>query len=435
MKPISSSPQAAQIAEKLSVIAMTTGTPTPLTQTSSSPKPLQPTPAIAKLISPFPFHGAKSPIGHFDPEAHIKAKANELGGLPGNPTGPVVAVANGYMQRFQGCDIFYSPTTGAHEVHGDVRVKYLDYLEGPSGVLGLPTTDESGSPDGVGRYNHFVGGSIYWSPNTGPMMVRGSIRDVWANQGWETGALKYPIANPYTMYVADSRIVPTTSWGMFENGAILSSNDGAAVALAAEVAPDALRMLIRKNFDQQFHQSPDNVGLQAQVDTVSVTDWTYSLAKSGGRKITFRLYGFHDNGLAPDTNFTAEVELGFDLVWPDAFAEPTRKTLVAGLYSVHVEASGLGSQSLADGIKNGIWNGFYPTAGPDPLTPYVPSGWRAVTSFDTGAEQDGSSIDVIGILVTQDGGLQVLVNPLPSGIGALRQRKAQAVIEDLILGV
>ena len=46
----------------------------------------------------------------------------------------------------------------------------------PRACLGFPTTDEKGSPDGVGRYNHFSGSggsSIYWSPTTGAHSVHG----------------------------------------------------------------------------------------------------------------------------------------------------------------------------------------------------------------------------------------------------------------------
>ncbi len=47
-------------------------------------------------------------------------------------------------------------------------------LGGAAGPLGLPLTDETGTPDGIGRFNHFQGGSIYWTPATGAAMVRGS---------------------------------------------------------------------------------------------------------------------------------------------------------------------------------------------------------------------------------------------------------------------
>ena len=38
---------------------------------------------------------------------------------------------------------------------------------GDTGFLGAPQTAESVCPDGRGRYIHFAGGSIYWTPTTG----------------------------------------------------------------------------------------------------------------------------------------------------------------------------------------------------------------------------------------------------------------------------
>ncbi len=66
-----------------------------------------------------------------------------------------------------------------------------------SSALGYPVTDELVTPGGVGRYNHFQTGSIYWTPATGAREVRGAIRDRWASTGWERGALGYPTSDEY----------------------------------------------------------------------------------------------------------------------------------------------------------------------------------------------------------------------------------------------
>jgi hypothetical protein len=82
-----------------------------------------------------------------------------------------------------------------HEVHGAIRGKYLA-LGAETSILGYPTTDETGTPDGIGRYNHFQAGSIYWTPNTGANEVHGLIREFWAKQGWERNPnLGYPISD------------------------------------------------------------------------------------------------------------------------------------------------------------------------------------------------------------------------------------------------
>lgn len=145
--------------------------------------------------------------------------------------------------------LFWSPTTGAHVIYGYIRNKYaaMGFERGPqgypttdeldtssgrgrfnnmqggtliwrrgtteafavygwiydkwgqtgwdTGFLGFPTTDEGGCPDGVGRFNHFEGGSIYWTPNLGAHVVTGAIRDAWAAQGWETGSWGYPTSD------------------------------------------------------------------------------------------------------------------------------------------------------------------------------------------------------------------------------------------------
>jgi hypothetical protein len=88
----------------------------------------------------------------------------------------------------------YTTPTGRFEVYGAILKKYLA-LGGPRSFLGLPTTNETGTPDGVGRFNHFRGGSIYWTPQTGAHEVHGMIRDRWAQLGWEKSYLGYPVSD------------------------------------------------------------------------------------------------------------------------------------------------------------------------------------------------------------------------------------------------
>ena len=102
----------------------------------------------------------------------------------------------GRYSNFQGGTIFWTPQTGAHEIHGEILKKWVK-LGGRRGFLGYPITDETGTPDGIGRYNHFQGGSIYWTPNTGAHEVHGAIRDKWASLNWERGALRYPISDEF----------------------------------------------------------------------------------------------------------------------------------------------------------------------------------------------------------------------------------------------
>ena len=109
--------------------------------------------------------------------------------------------------------IYWSPNTGAHEVHGAIRQKYESMGWGMS-VLGYPTTNESGCRDGVGRYNHFERGSIYWTPKLGAHEVHGPIRERWKDLGWEKSSLGYPI----TDQLADPDKGSSGQYSRFEKG-------------------------------------------------------------------------------------------------------------------------------------------------------------------------------------------------------------------------
>lgn len=204
--------------------------------------------------------GVGTPNGTVGLEAidPILAYYQSLGGpasFLGNETGPETNVAGGLVQPYQGGSIFYSSATGPHVVIGAILAKYND-MGGPAGVLGFPTsdeqgtadgtarfntfagtggsalywtpntgahsiqgaiyahftaqggeatlgaptTDEQGTPDGTGRYNHFTNdASIYWTPNTGAQAIHGAIRDKWASLGWERSPLGYPTSDEFAV--------------------------------------------------------------------------------------------------------------------------------------------------------------------------------------------------------------------------------------------
>jgi hypothetical protein len=101
---------------------------------------------------------------------------------------------HGRYNHFQGGSIYWTSQTGAHEVHGLIR-QHWAALGWERSFLGYPLTDETPTPDSVGRYNHFQGGSIYWTPQTNAHEVHGAIRDKWAALGWERSFLGYPITD------------------------------------------------------------------------------------------------------------------------------------------------------------------------------------------------------------------------------------------------
>ena len=140
-------------------------------------------------------------FGAHEVHGAIDVKWSALGwemGVHGYPVTDEQPSADGIgrYNDFQDGSIYWSPSTGAQSIHGAIKAKWAQ-LQWEAGFLGYPVTDERGTPDGIGRYNHLQGGSVYWSPATGAHEVHGAIGDAWAVQGWETGTLGYPTSDEY----------------------------------------------------------------------------------------------------------------------------------------------------------------------------------------------------------------------------------------------
>jgi uncharacterized protein with LGFP repeats len=112
---------------------------------------------------------------------------DELAAKGDGPAGHPLARYN----HFERGSIYWKSGIGAFEVHGGIRDKWFQ-LGAEWSLVGFPKTDETSCPDNYGRYNHFEGGSIYWTPATGANEVLGAIRDTWAGQGWEKSFYGYP---------------------------------------------------------------------------------------------------------------------------------------------------------------------------------------------------------------------------------------------------
>jgi hypothetical protein len=146
----------------------------------------------------------------------ILAHYNALGGSAsflGRATSGELGAPDGVgrYNYFQGGAIYFTPALDAHELHGDIFGKWTD-LRREQGILGYPITDETGTPDGVGRFNHFQWGSIYWTPSTGAHALHGSIGGKWAQMGFERSALGYPIS--------DEHDVPNGRQSDFQHGSL-----------------------------------------------------------------------------------------------------------------------------------------------------------------------------------------------------------------------
>ena len=105
----------------------------------------------------------------------------------------------GRRQTFEGGVIVWHPDLGVSEVRGAILRRYEEL---GATAWGYPTTDQSWTPDGDGRYNNFrhlaTGAemSIYWTAETGAHEVAGPIREHWVELGWECSELGYPTGPP-----------------------------------------------------------------------------------------------------------------------------------------------------------------------------------------------------------------------------------------------
>lgn len=117
-----------------------------------------------------------------------------LRALLGAPTGPEIAQGAVHYRDYQRGRLYSSAATGVHEVHGAIWAKYRG--SGGQAALGVPVTDETGTGDGVGRYNDFSAGwSIYWTPTTGSRGISGAVRRLWRALGAEDGVLGYAVTD------------------------------------------------------------------------------------------------------------------------------------------------------------------------------------------------------------------------------------------------
>jgi uncharacterized protein with LGFP repeats len=134
-----------------------------------------------------------------DPTSAIEAARRAAGG----PTGPLGARkgparpvgADGMVQEYADGKIFYSPATGANVLRGAILAKY-ETAGGPTGDLGFPASSETdGGLAPLSRMATFAAPdkpAIFWTPDFGPVIVRGAMSAAWAKLGGPTGQLGVP---------------------------------------------------------------------------------------------------------------------------------------------------------------------------------------------------------------------------------------------------
>ncbi len=152
----------------------------------------------------------------------------------GTPTSDVLNAQDGVgrYNTFTNGAIFWRPNQNSYEIHGSLYTKYLQMgLE--KSVLGYPTTDVGNAKDG-GKYIHFEHGSIYYerSKNT-TYEIDGPIHDKWAELGWEWSHLGYPTSD--VRNIAGGKICD------FEGGSISwTPQGGCVVTLKFHLIPQSV---------------------------------------------------------------------------------------------------------------------------------------------------------------------------------------------------
>jgi uncharacterized protein with LGFP repeats len=142
----------------------------------------------------------QGPNGPKDVRGAIEQEWLRLNSIPGGfrPGQPLndetpTPVKPGAFNNFQNAAIYWSPNTGAHEVHGS----FYGFWGGQgweNGRLGFPTTNEQPASGGV--FQSYQGATLYWSPWTGPHSVSGEFYTAWDAKNWERGPLGFPAGEP-----------------------------------------------------------------------------------------------------------------------------------------------------------------------------------------------------------------------------------------------
>ncbi|WP_432563924.1 hypothetical protein [Kineococcus sp. SYSU DK003] len=180
---------------------------------------------------------AQAAPGGCAPKGAIAGKYTSIGAVTSRlgscVTDELPVARDGRAEFFQGGSIYWSRATGAHVLVGGIQAAYAG-RGWENSVLGFPTTDEFGPLMRGGYGQHFQNGSLYWTPATGGVVVRGAFHRHWASSGWENSALGYPLRDEVAL--RDGAVQP------FERGALYwSPATGAHAVLGAIFAAYAQR--------------------------------------------------------------------------------------------------------------------------------------------------------------------------------------------------
>lgn len=177
------------------------------------------------------------PVGPFEVGGAIEVEFDRAGGPDffGDPVGPEIdAAGGGKKQDFtRNLSIYWTPATDAHAIGGAIRDKWWA-LGAESGAFKYAVVDE-GATAKPGRFQHFQGGSIYWSVGTAAHALTGVILDKYAKSGWENSPLGFPITDQGTLTKDNGK------YTLFEGGAIYSTQKAGTHAIWGAIRDEWVR--------------------------------------------------------------------------------------------------------------------------------------------------------------------------------------------------
>jgi uncharacterized protein with LGFP repeats len=178
-------------------------------------------------------HGA--PCLTTDCGTPIARKYEELGGASGF-LGKVVVPerANsdrrGRVARYEGGNIYWTATTGAHEVHGRILAEFSNQA-GVNGPLKYPTSDTRRARDGKSSYSNFENGRIYDRGSAGVVTILKPHFTKHEEFGGVYGVLGYPRENARTSRDGKSRYQNFEKGRIYQQGSRVTEIHGAVFTL------------------------------------------------------------------------------------------------------------------------------------------------------------------------------------------------------------
>ena len=267
-------------------------------------------------------------------------------------------------------------------------------LGGAGGFLGQPTIAETSTPDGVGRYRHYEGGSIYWHPRTGAHEVHGLIRQRWAELNWELGYLGYPITDEINTVDGGGRVSRFEGGELIWNEKTNTVREVKASDLVVELPfpPGETWKVTQAHGVEGINPPATSIGLPTAGTSVRV-------GGSSGKPFTAvangRIVHADDSYGSGETTIQATWSCS---AW-DRAATPRTCTTKAGSYSTHFGAGSL----------------FLPQAMPWSNRPSASTGAVLATMGDTGANVG----DVPSAFLRHDGARSPRLQAIRVGAGVV----------------